>query len=76
MESARIIKEKGTRKSLGYGFVRFRTANEALHAIHGLNGTKIENKVLKVCAPTRPPTRPPARLDACARARVSVKRAG
>jgi len=49
VESARIIKEKGTRKSLGYGFVRYRSAADAEQAIKNLNGARIENKTLKVC---------------------------
>jgi len=48
VESARIIKEKGTRKSLGYGFVRYRSAADAEQAIKNLNGARIENKTLKV----------------------------
>ena len=49
VDSARIIREKGTRVSLGYGFVRFRQPEDAQRAILGLNGARVENKVLKVC---------------------------
>ncbi|MBL7931606.1 MAG: RNA-binding protein [Bacteroidia bacterium] len=38
--SVRIIKDKETRRSKGYGFVEMANNNEALAAINALNGTE------------------------------------
>jgi RNA recognition motif-containing protein len=38
--SVRIIKDKETRRSKGYGFVEMANDNEALAAINALNGTE------------------------------------
>jgi len=54
VESVKIVKEKMTQRSLGYGFVKFTNENEANAAIEGLNGRHIENKTLKV-AIAKPP---------------------
>lgn len=48
VESAKIVKEKPTQKSLGYGFVKFPTAEQAEKAIQALNGKQLEGKRLKV----------------------------
>jgi len=48
LENVKIVREKGTRKSMGYGFVKFQNATDAARAVAGMNGTKIENKQLKV----------------------------
>jgi len=54
VESVKVVKDKMTQRSLGYGFVKFSNDNEALAAIEGLNGRQLENKTLKV-AISRPP---------------------
>jgi len=55
VESVKIVKDKMTQRSLGYGFVKFSSDAEANAAIEGLNGRQIENKILKV-AISKPPT--------------------
>jgi len=55
VESVKIVKDKMTQRSLGYGFVKFSNDNEAKAAIDGLNGRQLENKTLKV-AVSKPPT--------------------
>jgi len=54
VESVKIVKDKMTQRSLGYGFVKFANESEANAAIEGLNGRQIENKTLKV-AIAKPP---------------------
>ena len=39
----------GKGQSLGYGFVKYKTAEAAETAIATFNGLRIQNKVLKVC---------------------------
>eukprot|EP00123_Amoebidium_parasiticum_P000773 comp11674_c0_seq2/m.6202 comp11674_c0_seq2/g.6202 ORF comp11674_c0_seq2/g.6202 comp11674_c0_seq2/m.6202 type:complete len:335 (-) comp11674_c0_seq2:533-1537(-) len=48
VESARIIQNKQTMQSAGYGFVVMATDEAAEQAIQGLNGWSIRNKRLKV----------------------------
>lgn len=48
IDSARLIVNKYTGQSLGYGFVRYSNAQSAQNAINELHNFKIENKVLKV----------------------------
>lgn len=48
IENVKIVREKGTMKSMGYGFVKFATAAEAQRAIAALSGYQMENKKLKV----------------------------
>jgi len=54
VESVKVVKDKMTQRSLGYGFVKFTNETEAHAAIEGLNGRHLENKVLKV-AIAKPP---------------------
>jgi len=54
VESVKIIKDKMTQRSMGYGFVKFSTEAEAQAAIEGLNGRQLESKTLKV-AVAKPP---------------------
>jgi RNA recognition motif-containing protein len=54
VESVKVVKDKMTQRSLGYGFVKFSNASEAKAAIDGLNGRQLENKTLKV-AVSKPP---------------------
>jgi len=47
-ESARIVFDRETNSSKGYGFVKYRYASSAARAIQNLNGYAVENKRLKV----------------------------
>lgn len=46
--SARVITDKFTGQSRGFGFVEMATSEEAKKAIDGLNGTKLEQRTLVV----------------------------
>lgn len=46
--SVRIIKDKETRRSKGYGFVEMANDNEALNAINALNGTEHYERTIVV----------------------------
>jgi RNA recognition motif-containing protein len=48
VESVKIVVDRETRTSKGYGFVKFRFAFSAVHAIQYLNGYPLMNKRLKV----------------------------
>ena len=48
VQSCKLIKDKASGTSLGYGFVNYGTAAEAELAIQKLNGYHLESKVLKV----------------------------
>jgi len=47
-ESVKIVNDRETRTSKGYGFVKYRYAFSAAHAIEYLNGYPLLNKRLKV----------------------------
>lgn len=46
--SVKIIKDKTTRKSKGYGFVEMETEEAAENAINGLNGKELAGRPLRV----------------------------
>jgi RNA recognition motif-containing protein len=46
--SAKVITDRLTNKSRGFGFVEMSTAEEAQKAIDGLNGSRYENRTLVV----------------------------
>lgn len=48
MVKVRIIRDKVSGNSLGFGFVKYTTDEAAAMAIDALHGTKMENKTLKV----------------------------
>jgi len=48
VESARVISDKFTGKSRGFGFVEMSSGGEAQKAIEALNGTEIEGRTLTV----------------------------
>lgn len=48
VESCRIIYDKATSTSMGYGFVKYTTEESANKAIQIMNGQIVENKTLKV----------------------------
>jgi len=54
LESAKLMVDKNTKQSLGYGFVKYTTPENALKAINELNGKSLQGKSLKV-AYAKPP---------------------
>lgn len=48
LESCRLIRDKQTAQSLGYGFVNYYKPEDAEQAVRDLNGLKLQNKTLKV----------------------------
>jgi RNA recognition motif-containing protein len=48
IESIKIVCDRETRQSKGYGFVKYRFSFSAMHAIQYLNGYPLMNKRLKV----------------------------
>ena len=48
VESARVIADKFTGQSRGFGFVEMSTGGEAQKAIEALNGTQLEGRTLTV----------------------------
>ena len=48
IESLKIVCDRETRQSRGYGFVKYRASASAVHAIQYLNGYPLMNKRLKV----------------------------
>ena len=48
LQTCKVIKDKGTGHSLGYAFVNYVTSKDAEDAISALNGTKVQNKTIKV----------------------------
>ena len=48
IESAKVITDKFTGKSRGFGFVELSSASEATNAIDALNGTEVEGRTITV----------------------------
>jgi RNA recognition motif-containing protein len=48
VESAKVITDRDTGQSKGFGFVEMRTDSEANAAIAGLNGTELDGRPIKV----------------------------
>ena len=48
VESVKIIKDKYTNRSKGFGFVEMASKAEGQSAIDGLNGTELKGRTLKV----------------------------
>jgi len=46
--SCKIVRERATGYSYGFGFVEYATEMEAANAIQALNGVQLQNKVIKV----------------------------
>lgn len=51
----KVVRDKNTKKSLGYGFVKFANEINSLAAIEKMNGFTVAHKVLKVSV-ARPPS--------------------
>lgn len=60
VESAKVIIDKATGRSKGFGFVEMATEVEAQGAIQKLNGSALGSRSI-VVNEARPPMRPPAR---------------
>jgi RNA recognition motif-containing protein len=52
VSSARIILDKVTRRSKGYGFVEMDNEEQAMAAIAALNGTELMGRTINVAAST------------------------
>ncbi|XP_065090257.1 ELAV-like protein 4 isoform X4 [Ochlerotatus camptorhynchus] len=48
VESCKLIRDKVTGQSLGYGFVNYQKVEDASKAINTLNGLRLQNKQIKV----------------------------
>ena len=48
VESCKLIRDKVTGQSLGYGFVNYHRQEDAAKAIQTLNGLRLQNKTIKV----------------------------
>ncbi len=48
VQSARVITDRNTNQSKGFGFVEMEDAAEADAAISALNGTELDNREIKV----------------------------
>lgn len=51
----KVVRDKNSKKSLGYGFVKFAKDADAAHAIEKMNGSNMGHKLLKVSI-ARPPS--------------------
>jgi ELAV like protein 2/3/4 len=48
IENCKLIRDKNTGQSLGYGFVNYKQADHARKALDTLNGLRLQNKTIKV----------------------------
>lgn len=48
LESCKLIRDKTTGQSLGYGFINYKRPDEARKAIGAFNGLRLQNKTIKV----------------------------
>ncbi|MFN8369570.1 MAG: RNA-binding protein [Bacteriovoracaceae bacterium] len=48
VQSAKVIMDRETNRSKGFGFVEMSTSDEALQAIQGLNGTDFGGRLMNV----------------------------
>ncbi|XP_069119441.1 ELAV-like protein 1 [Argopecten irradians] len=48
IKSAKIVRDKATNYSFGFGFVEYHSPQDAERAIQTLNGLQIQNKIIKV----------------------------
>ncbi|CAM9734677.1 unnamed protein product [Chrysoparadoxa australica] len=52
--SVKVVSERATGKSMGYGFVRFHNSSDAAAALEAMSGMQIGNKRIKVVSIARP----------------------
>lgn len=50
IESCKLVRDKATGQSLGYGFVNFNRTEDAEKAVKTMNGLRLQNKTIKVCS--------------------------
>ncbi|KAK6026324.1 ELAV/HuD family splicing factor [Ostertagia ostertagi] len=50
IESCKLVRDKMTGQSLGYGFVNYCREDDALKAVSSFNGLRLQNKTIKVVA--------------------------
>ena len=55
--SAKIIQDKLTNKSKGFGFIEMANENEGLAAVEALQGTRLDGRVLKISQARNPKER-------------------
>lgn len=55
LDSIKVIRERNSKKCLGYGFVKFVNEADAIRAIAEKNGLQVGRKIIKVSA-ARPPS--------------------
>uniref|UniRef100_A0A0K0CWW1 ELAV-like protein 3 n=1 Tax=Angiostrongylus cantonensis TaxID=6313 RepID=A0A0K0CWW1_ANGCA len=48
IESCKLVRDKMTGQSLGYGFVNYSREDDALKAVSSFNGLRLQNKTIKV----------------------------
>lgn len=48
IESCKLVRDKTTGQSLGYGFVNFLRLEDAEKAVKSMNGLRLQNKTIKV----------------------------
>lgn len=48
IESCKLVRDKTTGQSLGYGFVNFIRTEDAEKAVKSMNGLRLQNKTIKV----------------------------
>ena len=48
IESCKLVRDKSTGQSLGYGFVNFIRLEDAEKAVQTMNGLRLQNKTIKV----------------------------
>ena len=48
IESCKLVRDKSTGQSLGYGFVNFLRTDDAEKAVQTMNGLRLQNKTIKV----------------------------
>lgn len=48
IESCKLVRDKSTGQSLGYGFVNFLRMDDAEKAVQTMNGLRLQNKTIKV----------------------------
>ena len=58
LESVKVIEDKISKESKGYGFVKFQHLEDAMRAVSTMNGFAIGNKRLKVSFKTSPRNSP------------------
>jgi RNA recognition motif-containing protein len=61
VESARVVMDRDTNRSKGFGFVEMENAAEAKQAISALDGTDLQERTIKVNEAKPRESRPPRR---------------